>query len=213
MLQQITIETLCDSSWFPSTSLRSLFGCLLFCSIFPFSGFHDRVRQFPHPPHSAAENVAYNQGFGDPAQIAVNGWIESPYDHASSSSYLYSFLISLCTVCSSLYPLRVFASLDCFLSVSVLFSTVSSSVSLAFDLLSLLFRCLSALCAWFHSCLILLCALSPPPPFRHHHHLPYFRLSFRGHRKNMLAHHTYCGIGVWQSAEGAYYFTQLFALF
>jgi len=33
-----------------------------------------------------------------------------------------------------------------------------------------------------------------------------------GHRKNLLSNHNYCGIGVYQTFDGAYYLTQLFAL-
>jgi uncharacterized protein YkwD len=33
-----------------------------------------------------------------------------------------------------------------------------------------------------------------------------------GHRKNLLARHTHCGIGVYCNDAGAYYSTQLFAL-
>lgn len=33
-----------------------------------------------------------------------------------------------------------------------------------------------------------------------------------GHRKNMLANHNLCGIGVYRNARGAYYLTQLFGL-
>jgi hypothetical protein len=42
------------------------------------AGFEERVRQFPMPHHSTAENVAMNQGISDVARAAVNGWIESP---------------------------------------------------------------------------------------------------------------------------------------
>lgn len=33
-----------------------------------------------------------------------------------------------------------------------------------------------------------------------------------GHRKNLLSNHNYCGIGIYQTFDGAYYLTQLFAL-
>lgn len=48
----------------------------------PFShqGFEKRVNAIPIRYTSAAENVAYNQGYSDPAAEAVNGWIKSP-DH------------------------------------------------------------------------------------------------------------------------------------
>ncbi|PMB50310.1 alkaline phosphatase [Fischerella thermalis CCMEE 5201] len=48
----------------------------------PFShqGFEKRVNAIPIRYTSAAENVAYNQGYSDPAAEAVSGWIKSP-DH------------------------------------------------------------------------------------------------------------------------------------
>eukprot|EP00746_Dinoflagellata_sp_MGD_P074781 gnl/MRDRNA2_/MRDRNA2_301608_c0_seq1.p1 gnl/MRDRNA2_/MRDRNA2_301608_c0~~gnl/MRDRNA2_/MRDRNA2_301608_c0_seq1.p1 ORF type:complete len:178 (-),score=31.97 gnl/MRDRNA2_/MRDRNA2_301608_c0_seq1:24-497(-) len=46
----------------------------------PFShqGFDDRVRQYPFPHMSAAENLAWNSGVHDCAGQAVKGWIKSP---------------------------------------------------------------------------------------------------------------------------------------
>lgn len=46
----------------------------------PFShdGFHDRVKRYPIPHLSAAENLAYNGGVSDTARVAVEGWIKSP---------------------------------------------------------------------------------------------------------------------------------------
>ncbi|CAE7535525.1 ylbC [Symbiodinium pilosum] len=46
----------------------------------PFShdGFSDRVRRYPIPHLSAAENLAYNSGMADAAGAAVQGWIKSP---------------------------------------------------------------------------------------------------------------------------------------
>jgi len=48
----------------------------------PFShdGFDQRVKTIGiYITYSkAAENVAYNQGYGDPATVAVDGWIKSP---------------------------------------------------------------------------------------------------------------------------------------
>jgi len=46
----------------------------------PFShkGFDDRVRRYPFPYMSAAENLAYNSGVADAAGQAVQGWIKSP---------------------------------------------------------------------------------------------------------------------------------------
>jgi uncharacterized protein YkwD len=48
----------------------------------PFShnGFDDRVKALSRsiPYRSAAENVAYNQGYSNPGKQAVEGWIKSP---------------------------------------------------------------------------------------------------------------------------------------
>ncbi|CAG9324843.1 unnamed protein product [Blepharisma stoltei] len=78
---------------------------------FGHDGFNARFRQFPIPyVRSGAENVAMSHGMGDPAKVAVDGWINSP-----------------------------------------------------------------------------------------------------GHRKNLLGHFNYMGIGVYQNQKGAWYFTQLFA--
>ncbi len=48
----------------------------------PFShnGFEARVKAIGEsiPYRSAAENVAYNQGYSNPDQQAVEGWIKSP---------------------------------------------------------------------------------------------------------------------------------------
>ncbi|MBD2409874.1 alkaline phosphatase [Nostoc calcicola FACHB-389] len=46
----------------------------------PFShqGFEGRVKAVPIRYNSAAENVAFNRGYSDPAAEAVTGWIESP---------------------------------------------------------------------------------------------------------------------------------------
>ncbi|WP_017317042.1 CAP domain-containing protein [Mastigocladopsis repens] len=48
----------------------------------PFShqGFRRRVSAIPLRYRSAAENVAFNLGYSDPAQEAVSGWLHSP-DH------------------------------------------------------------------------------------------------------------------------------------
>jgi len=45
----------------------------------PFSheGFEERVAAINIPRSYAAENVAYNQGYSDPAARAVEGWIQS----------------------------------------------------------------------------------------------------------------------------------------
>ena len=45
----------------------------------PFShqGFQQRVTALAIPYSSAAENVAYNQGYSDAATVAVQGWIKS----------------------------------------------------------------------------------------------------------------------------------------
>ena len=46
----------------------------------PFShqGFEQRVEAVPVRYSSASENVAFNQGYSDPATEAVNGWLKSP---------------------------------------------------------------------------------------------------------------------------------------
>ncbi len=46
----------------------------------PFShqGFERRVTAIPIIYNSAAENVAFNQGYSNPASEAVTGWIKSP---------------------------------------------------------------------------------------------------------------------------------------
>ncbi|MBW4613299.1 MAG: CAP domain-containing protein [Desmonostoc vinosum HA7617-LM4] len=46
----------------------------------PFShnGFELRVKAIPLNYNSAAENVAFNQGYTNPAAEAVSGWIKSP---------------------------------------------------------------------------------------------------------------------------------------
>ncbi|PAX60464.1 CAP domain-containing protein [Brunnivagina elsteri] len=46
----------------------------------PFShkGFEKRVNIIPIRYQSAAENVAFNQGYDNPAAEAVRGWIKSP---------------------------------------------------------------------------------------------------------------------------------------
>ncbi len=46
----------------------------------PFShnGFEKRVKSIPIRFQSAAENLAFNQGYPDPAAEAVRGWIKSP---------------------------------------------------------------------------------------------------------------------------------------
>eukprot|EP00727_Mastigamoeba_balamuthi_P014530 m51a1_g9701 hypothetical protein (109) ;mRNA; r:1385717-1386306 len=45
---------------------------------FGHAGFGDRVRRFPFASRSSAENVAMNEGFGDAARVAVDGWVDSP---------------------------------------------------------------------------------------------------------------------------------------
>ncbi|RCJ41301.1 alkaline phosphatase [Nostoc minutum NIES-26] len=46
----------------------------------PFShqGFERRVTAIPLRFNSAAENVAFNQGYSNPASEAVTGWLDSP---------------------------------------------------------------------------------------------------------------------------------------
>jgi uncharacterized protein YkwD len=45
---------------------------------FGHSGFKQRVQAIGIPYISAGENVAYNQGYSDPAKQAVQSWLQSP---------------------------------------------------------------------------------------------------------------------------------------
>ncbi|MCW5314250.1 CAP domain-containing protein [Nostoc sp. KVJ3] len=45
---------------------------------FGHTGFLDRINAIGIPYRAAGENVAYNQGYSDPATIAVQGWLKSP---------------------------------------------------------------------------------------------------------------------------------------
>ncbi|MCC5641980.1 CAP domain-containing protein [Nostoc sp. CHAB 5824] len=45
---------------------------------FGHTGFSQRVKAVGIPYSLAGENVAYNQGYSDPAKIAVQGWLKSP---------------------------------------------------------------------------------------------------------------------------------------
>ncbi len=45
---------------------------------FGHTGFSQRVKAIGIPYSGAGENVAYNQGFSDPATKAVEGWLKSP---------------------------------------------------------------------------------------------------------------------------------------
>ncbi|MBD2729419.1 CAP domain-containing protein [Nostoc sp. FACHB-892] len=45
---------------------------------FGHTGFSQRVKAIGISYSSAAENVAYNQGYSDPATQAVQGWLKSP---------------------------------------------------------------------------------------------------------------------------------------
>ncbi|PHM08348.1 CAP domain-containing protein [Nostoc sp. 'Peltigera malacea cyanobiont' DB3992] len=45
---------------------------------FGHSGFSERLNATGVSYRSAAENVAYNQGYSDPATKAVQGWLKSP---------------------------------------------------------------------------------------------------------------------------------------
>ncbi|MEH1944720.1 MAG: CAP domain-containing protein [Nostoc sp.] len=45
---------------------------------FGHTGFSERVRAIGISYRGAAENVAYNQGYSDPATKAVQGWLKSP---------------------------------------------------------------------------------------------------------------------------------------
>lgn len=44
---------------------------------FSHDGFDRRIKALGISYRSAAENVAYNQGYGDPVEKAVEGWIKS----------------------------------------------------------------------------------------------------------------------------------------
>lgn len=50
---------------------------------FSHDGFEQRVNAIARqiPLSSAAENLAYNQGYSDPVTVAVQGWIKSPGHH------------------------------------------------------------------------------------------------------------------------------------
>ena len=45
---------------------------------FGHTGFSERVKAIGISYRAAGENVAYNQGYSDPATIAVQGWLKSP---------------------------------------------------------------------------------------------------------------------------------------
>ncbi|MBN3926222.1 CAP domain-containing protein [Nostoc sp. NMS4] len=45
---------------------------------FGHTGFSERLRATRVSYRSAGENVAYNQGYSDPATVAVQGWLRSP---------------------------------------------------------------------------------------------------------------------------------------
>ncbi|AVH66682.1 conserved protein of unknown function YkwD [Nostoc sp. 'Peltigera membranacea cyanobiont' N6] len=45
---------------------------------FGHTGFSERVQAIGISYTAAGENVAYNQGYSDPATIAVQGWLKSP---------------------------------------------------------------------------------------------------------------------------------------
>ncbi|MEH1864016.1 MAG: CAP domain-containing protein [Nostoc sp.] len=45
---------------------------------FGHTGFSERIKAIGIPYRAAGENVAYNQGYSDPATIAVQGWLKSP---------------------------------------------------------------------------------------------------------------------------------------
>jgi uncharacterized protein YkwD len=45
---------------------------------FGHTGFSERIQAVGIPYSSAGENVAYSQGYSDPATIAVQGWLKSP---------------------------------------------------------------------------------------------------------------------------------------
>ncbi|MEH2053711.1 CAP domain-containing protein [Nostoc sp.] len=45
---------------------------------FGHTGFSQRIIAIGTSYKAASENVAFNQGYSDPAKIAVQGWLESP---------------------------------------------------------------------------------------------------------------------------------------
>ncbi|MFN6460677.1 MAG: CAP domain-containing protein [Nostoc sp. DedVER02] len=45
---------------------------------FGHTGFSERIQAIGISYRAAAENVAYNQGYSDPAKTAVQGWLKSP---------------------------------------------------------------------------------------------------------------------------------------
>jgi uncharacterized protein YkwD len=45
---------------------------------FGHDGFQVRSQKVPFFKRAFAENVAYNMGMGDPVEVAVRGWINSP---------------------------------------------------------------------------------------------------------------------------------------
>ncbi|MBN3908464.1 MAG: CAP domain-containing protein [Nostoc sp. NMS1] len=45
---------------------------------FGHTGFSQRIQAIGISYRAAGENVAYNQGYSDPATIAVQGWLKSP---------------------------------------------------------------------------------------------------------------------------------------
>ncbi len=45
---------------------------------FGHTGFSQRVKAVGIPYSLAGENVAYNQGYSDPAKVAFEGWLKSP---------------------------------------------------------------------------------------------------------------------------------------
>lgn len=52
---------------------------------FSHDGFNDRMSTIANSLKmtSGAENVAYNQGYENPAAVAVEGWIQSPGHHSN----------------------------------------------------------------------------------------------------------------------------------
>ena len=45
---------------------------------FGHDGFNERMQKVPFFVRSFSENVAYNSNCGDPVEVAVKGWINSP---------------------------------------------------------------------------------------------------------------------------------------
>jgi uncharacterized protein YkwD len=59
-------------------------------------GFNDRFKQVPFFIRSMSENVAYNQGFRNPVEVAVKGWIKSPGHRKNMESSSNICAVAIC---------------------------------------------------------------------------------------------------------------------